>query len=67
MDLALELDDEPFTAKVRVADSSRDGETPDDAEALYLTGLEFLSLPPGGEILLRRFLDREQRRKHSGT
>lgn len=65
MDLELQLDRETLSLKVRVADSSRDGEASSDEVPLYLTGLEFLSLPPGGEVQLHHFLDRELHRQRN--
>jgi hypothetical protein len=63
MDLEITIDGEAFLAKARVAESSRDGESSTDDVALYLAGLEFLALTPQGELLLRRFLERERRRR----
>ncbi len=60
MDLTLAMPLEPLAAKVRVADTSQDGES---LEPAFLTGLEFMLLPPIGEQLLRRFLDEERRRR----
>jgi hypothetical protein len=66
MDFALTLEDQPLSAKVRVAETSCDGETREGASA-YLTGLEFLALPPPGDITLRHFLDQARRRQKGGA
>ena len=66
MDLALELEGEPFSAKVRVADASLDGESGVEGSR-YLVGLEFLALVPQGERLLLRVLREERRRRRSAT
>jgi c-di-GMP-binding flagellar brake protein YcgR len=65
MDLSLEIEGQPFAAKVRVAEASRDGEA--DQDGVYLVGLEFLSVPPQGERQLRGFLQQERRRRQSAT
>jgi len=65
MDLALTMSDHTVLTKVRVADSSRDGETGDADQAFFLAGLEFLTLPPGGEQVLQQFLDAERRRQQT--
>lgn len=66
MDLALELDGQPFSAKVRVAAGSLDGESgPEDSR--YLIGLEFLALAPQDERLLLRVLREERRRRQPTT
>ncbi len=64
LDLQLELEDGPLGAKVRVTETSLDGECPPGAPPQYLTGLQFLGLPPKGAVRLRRLLD-EVRRKRS--
>jgi c-di-GMP-binding flagellar brake protein YcgR len=65
MDLTLAIPGETFAAKVRVATASRDGEADEVAGPSFLTGLEFLTLPPGGEQALQRFLDQERRRRRA--
>jgi hypothetical protein len=65
MDLALSIPDHAVLTKVRVAEASRDGEAGEGDEAFFLTGLEFLALPPGGEQALRQFLDAERRRRQT--
>lgn len=66
MDFTLTLEQQPLAAKVRVAETSCDGEARLDAAA-YLTGLEFLALPPPGDITLRHFLDQARRRQKGGA
>jgi hypothetical protein len=65
MDLTLAIPGETLAAKVRVAMTSRDGEANEVAGPCFLTGLEFLMLPPGGEQVLQRFLDQERRRRRA--
>jgi hypothetical protein len=62
MDLTLAMPDEMVAAKVRVADTSQDGESAMGTEPAFLTGLEFIVLPPAGEHQLRQFLDEERKR-----
>ena len=66
MDLELTIEEESLTAKVRVAESSRDGEASSEGATFYLAGLEFLSLTPQGEVLLRRFVEQARRRQLQG-
>jgi hypothetical protein len=61
-DLSLRLGDEPFAAKVRVAEASLDGASPAEETRRYFAGLHFLSLPAQEEARLRAFL--EERRRH---
>jgi hypothetical protein len=63
LDLQMTMDEEPFAAKVRVAESSLDGATPPGEDPRYLTGLEFLALPAQEESRLLRFLETERRRR----
>jgi hypothetical protein len=65
MDLTLAIPGETLAAKVRVAMTSRDGEASEVLGPRFLTGLEFLTLPPGGEQVLQRFLDRERTRRRA--
>jgi hypothetical protein len=62
LDLHLELEEGPLATKVRVSEASLDGESA-PGEPLYLTGLEFLGLPPKDAVRLRRLLDEERRRR----
>ena len=63
LDLRVELGGAPFTAKVRVCESSVDGTSLSQPRPLYLAGLEFLGLPADEERRLRAFLDAERRRR----
>jgi hypothetical protein len=63
LDLRLDIDGRPFTAKVQVAASSVDGASLSEPRKRYLAGLEFLSLPADEELRLRSFLDAERRRR----
>lgn len=62
LDLNLELEEGPLGTKVRVTEASLDGESA-PGEPRYLTGLEFLGLPPKHAARLRRLLDEERRRR----
>jgi hypothetical protein len=62
-DLTIELEGAPMSAKVRVAQTSRDGGWVDSADVRYLAGLEFLSLPADDEARLLRFLEAARRRR----
>ncbi len=66
MDLTLQIEGQQFSAKVRVADSSQDGEA-GSGDRQHLVGLAFLALRPDGEQLLRRFVQQERRRLRPGT
>lgn len=48
-DLRLALEDGPLTAQVRVAETSVDGSSLDRDETRYLSGLQFVALPPTDE------------------
>lgn len=63
LDLRLDIDGRPFSAKVRAAESSVDGASLSEPRKRYLAGLEFLSLPADEELRLRSFLDAERRRR----
>ncbi|PYQ17677.1 MAG: hypothetical protein DMF79_17010 [Acidobacteria bacterium] len=63
LDLRLDLDGRPFTAKVKVVESSMDGTSLSEPRPRYLVGLEFLSLPADEELRLRSFLEEERRRR----
>jgi hypothetical protein len=65
LDLRLPLEQEPFTAKVRVIDSSLDGGAVAGHAAGALAGLDFVSLSARDETRLRRFLEDERRRRRS--
>jgi c-di-GMP-binding flagellar brake protein YcgR len=65
LDLQLPLEQEPFTAKVRVIDSSLDGSAVAGQTASALTGLDFVSLSARDESRLRLFLEDERRRRRS--
>jgi len=63
LDLSLHLDDGPLAAKVRVTESSLDGACAEGDEKRYLTGLEFLGLPPRDAERLRKVMAEERRRR----
>jgi hypothetical protein len=63
LDLRLDLSPRPIEVKVRVADSSVEGESLASGSPLYLTGLQFLGLPMGAAVRLRHFLGLERRRR----
>lgn len=65
LDLRLTLQQEPFTAKVRVIDSSLDGSAVAGRAPRAMAGLDFVSLPARDESRLRRFLEDERRRRRS--
>lgn len=65
LDLRLTLQGDPFTATVRVIDSSLDGSAAAAQPASTLAGLDFVSLPARDESRLRRFLEDERRRRRS--
>ena len=65
LDLRLPLEQEPFSAKVRVIDSSLDGSAAAGQAACALAGLDFVSLSARDESRLRRFLEDERRRRRS--
>jgi len=67
MDLTLAIPGQAVAAKVRVAGTSRDGEAGDVAGPFFLTGLEFLTLPPGGEQVLQQFMEQERKRQRTGA
>jgi hypothetical protein len=64
LDLSLPLEDGPLAMKVRVSETSLDGESAAAGEARrYLAGLEFLGLPPRDAERLRRLLEEEKRKR----
>lgn len=63
LDLRLDLQVRPLEVKVRVAESSVEGESLASGRPHYLTGLQFLGLPPGGAARLERLLATERRRR----
>jgi c-di-GMP-binding flagellar brake protein YcgR len=64
-DLRLQLEDGPLNAQVRVADCSVDGSSLDRDQTLYLSGLQFVALPPSDERRLLRLVE-SLRRSGSG-
>ena len=64
-DLALTLEGSLLAVKVRVAETSLDGDSLPDSQPRYLAGLQFLSLPAADELRLRSFLESESRRRRS--
>jgi PilZ domain len=63
LDLRLDFSPRPIEVKVRVADSSVEGESLASGSPQYLTGLQFLGLPIGAAARLRSFLGLERRRR----
>ena len=63
LDFRIELSPGPFQVKVRVADSSVEGESLASGPPQYLTGLQFLGLPAEAAAELRSFLATERRRR----
>lgn len=63
LDLSLQLEDGPLSAKVRVMEASLDGEAAAGEPQRCLAGLEFLGLPAREEGRLRRLLEVERRRR----
>jgi len=64
-DLALTLEGSPLAVKVRVAETSLDGDSLSESRPRHLAGLQFLSLPAADELRLRSFLESEGRRRRS--
>lgn len=68
LDLSLHLEDGPLAAKVRVSETCLDGESAAAGEdQRYLTGLEFLGLPPRDAERLRKLLDEERRKRSADS
>ncbi len=67
MDFVVTLEERVLPATVRVVDTSCDGESRGEGASAFLTGLEFLALPPPGDVTLRRFLDEARRRQKGGA
>jgi hypothetical protein len=65
LDLALPLDGAPLAVKVRVVETSLDGDSLPESQPRYLAGLKFLSLSAADELRLRSFLESEGRRRRS--
>lgn len=65
LDLRISLEKEPFTAKVRVVDSSLDGSAAPGHATQAMSGLDFVSLSARDESRLRRYLEDERRRRRS--
>ncbi len=63
LDLSLHLDDGPLAAKVRVTETCVDGACAEGDEKRYLTGLEFLGLPPRDAERLRKLMAEERRKR----
>jgi len=63
LDLRLDLGARPLEVKVKVADSSVEGESLGTGRPHYLTGLQFLGLPAGAAARLSRLLATERRRR----
>jgi len=63
LDLRLDLQARPLDVKVRVADSSIEGESLASGRPHYLTGLQFLGLPAGAAARLTRLLGTERKRR----
>ena len=65
LDLAVQLEGAPLAVKVRVAETSLDGDSLPESQPRYLAGLQFLSLTAADELRLRSFLEAEARRRRS--
>jgi c-di-GMP-binding flagellar brake protein YcgR len=65
VDVRFGLGPETFKAKTRVREASVDGAA--DTPSRYLVGLEFLRLSASDQDLLREFLERQARRRRSGS
>src|SRR4051794_19484692 len=65
LDLDIALEDGALPVRVRVVESSMDGEAGPEGGTGCLAGLEFVGLPPREDARLRRFLDEEKRRRRS--
>jgi hypothetical protein len=63
LDLSLQLDDGPLAAKVRVTETSLDGACAEGEEKRFLTGLEFLGLPPRDAERIRNLMSQERRKR----
>ncbi|HET7295307.1 MAG TPA: PilZ domain-containing protein [Vicinamibacteria bacterium] len=63
LDLSLRLDDGPLAAKVRVTETCLDGSCAEGEDKRYLTGLEFLGLPPRDAERIRRLMAEERRKR----
>jgi hypothetical protein len=65
LDLRLHLGEAPLTAKVRVVDSSLDGDVAEGRSPGAMAGLDFVSVAAQDQTRLRRFLEDERRRRRS--
>src|SRR5262249_4920378 len=65
LDLALPLGGAPLAVKVRVVETSLDGDSLPESQPRYFAGLKFMSLSAADEIRLRSFLRSEGRRRRS--
>ena len=65
LDLTLPLAGSPLAVKVRVVETSLDGDSLPESQPRYFAGLQFLSLPPAAEMRLRSFIESEGRRRRS--
>jgi hypothetical protein len=61
LDLRIDLEDGPFAAKARVADSAIDGSRLSDEAVRYLIGLHFLDIRAPDEQRLLRYLASTER------
>jgi PilZ domain len=65
LDLTVPLEGSALAVKVRVVETSKDGDSLPESQPRYLAGLKFLSLPAADEMRLRAFLESEGRRRRS--
>jgi PilZ domain len=65
LDLSLPFEGAPLAVKVRVVETSLDGDSLPESQPRYLAGLKFLSLSAADEMRLRSFLESEGRRRRS--
>jgi PilZ domain len=65
LDLELPFEGSPLAGKVRVVETSKDGDSLPASQPRYLAGMKFLSLSAADEMRLRTFLESEGRRRRS--
>src|SRR5262245_41240221 len=65
LDLSLPFEGAPLAVKVRVVETSLDGDSLPDSQPRYLAGLKFLGLAAADEMRLRSFLESAGRRRRS--
>jgi PilZ domain len=65
LDLTLPLEGVPLAVKVRVVETSKDGDSLPASQPRFLGGMQFLSLSAADELRLRSFLESEGRRRRS--